>query len=34
MAEAVFKAAGRALDQATTVDPRLLGIVPSTKGSL
>ena len=34
MAEAVFKAAGRALDQATTVDPRLPGIVPSTKGSL
>ena len=34
MAEAVFKAAGRALHQATTVDPRLPGIVPSTKGSL
>jgi imidazoleglycerol-phosphate dehydratase len=34
MAEAVFKAAGRALDQATAVDPRLAGIVPSTKGSL
>jgi len=34
MAEAAFKAAGRALDQATTVDPRLLGIVPSTKGNL
>jgi imidazoleglycerol-phosphate dehydratase len=34
MAEAVFKATGRALDQATTVDPRLEGIVPSTKGSL
>lgn len=34
MAEAVFKAAGRALDQATAVDPRLEGIVPSTKGSL
>jgi imidazoleglycerol-phosphate dehydratase len=34
MAEAVFKAAGRALDQATTVDARLEGIVPSTKGSL
>ncbi len=34
MAEAVFKAAGRALDQATTLDPRLPGIVPSTKGSL
>ena len=34
MAEAIFKAAGRALDQATTVDPRLAGVVPSTKGSL
>ncbi len=34
MAEAVFKAAGRALDQATTADPRLLGAVPSTKGRL
>jgi imidazoleglycerol-phosphate dehydratase len=34
MAEAVFKAAGRALDQATTVDARLEGTVPSTKGSL
>ena len=34
MAESIFKAAGRALDQATTVDPRLAGVVPSTKGSL
>jgi imidazoleglycerol-phosphate dehydratase len=34
MAEAVFKAAGRALDQATALDPRLAGVVPSTKGSL
>jgi imidazoleglycerol-phosphate dehydratase len=34
MAEAIFKAAGRALDQATTVDPRLAGVVPSTKGRL
>jgi len=34
MAEAVFKAAGRALHQAITVDPRLPGVVPSTKGSL
>lgn len=34
MVEALFKAAGRALHQATTVDPRLPGIVPSTKGSL
>jgi imidazoleglycerol-phosphate dehydratase len=34
MAEAVFKATGRALDQATTADPRLPGVVPSTKGRL
>jgi imidazoleglycerol-phosphate dehydratase len=34
MAEAVFKAAGRALDLATQVDPRLQGSIPSTKGSL
>jgi len=34
MAEAIFKAAGRALDQALTVDARLEGIVPSTKGRL
>jgi imidazoleglycerol-phosphate dehydratase len=34
MAEAIFKAAGRALDRATMVDPRLSGVVPSTKGSL
>ncbi len=34
MAEAVFKAAGRALDQATAIDPRLHGVVPSSKGSL
>ena len=34
MAEAVFKAAGRALDQATAIDARLEGKVPSTKGSL
>lgn len=33
MAEAVFKGLGRALDQATRVDPRVMGI-PSTKGSL
>ncbi len=31
--EAIFKAAGRALDQATAVDPRRPG-VPSTKGVL
>jgi len=34
VAEAVFKAAARALRQAVTVDPRLGGEVPSTKGSL
>lgn len=33
MAEAVFKAAGRALDTAVAVDPRVKGI-PSTKGKL
>ncbi len=33
MVEAVFKALGRALDEATTVDPRVKG-VPSTKGVL
>ncbi len=33
MAEGVFKALARALDQATRVDPRVDG-VPSTKGSL
>ena len=34
MAEALFKAAGRALDQATRPDTRLRGEVPSTKGTL
>ena len=33
MAEAVFKGLGRALDQATRIDPRVQG-VPSTKGTL
>ncbi|MED4719223.1 imidazoleglycerol-phosphate dehydratase HisB [Bacillus atrophaeus] len=33
MIEAVFKALGRALDEATTIDPRVKGI-PSTKGML
>lgn len=32
--EALFKAFARALDQATRVDPRLQGQVPSTKGVL
>ncbi|MCD8503311.1 MAG: imidazoleglycerol-phosphate dehydratase HisB [Bacillaceae bacterium] len=31
--EAIFKALGRALDEATTLDPRIKG-VPSTKGML
>jgi imidazoleglycerol-phosphate dehydratase len=33
-AEAVFKALGRALDQATEIDPRLGQNIPSTKGAL
>ncbi|MCC7081335.1 MAG: imidazoleglycerol-phosphate dehydratase HisB [Burkholderiales bacterium] len=33
-AETVFKAFGRALRMAVQVDPRLQGVVPSTKGSL
>jgi imidazoleglycerol-phosphate dehydratase len=33
-AEALFKALGRALDAATQIDPRRVGIVPSTKGTL
>jgi imidazoleglycerol-phosphate dehydratase len=32
--EAIFKALGRALDGATQIDPRRLGSVPSTKGTL
>lgn len=34
MVEAAFKALGRALDQATLLDPRVAGVVPSTKGTL
>ena len=34
IAEAAMKALGRALDQATQIDPRLEGAVPSTKGTL
>jgi imidazoleglycerol-phosphate dehydratase len=34
MVEAAFKATGRALDQATRLDPRIAGRIPSTKGSL
>ena len=33
MIEAIFKAMARALDEATTIDPRIKG-VPSTKGML
>ena len=33
-AETVFKAFGRALRAATELDPRSVGIIPSTKGSL
>lgn len=33
MIEAIFKALGRALDEATSIDPRVTGI-PSTKGVL
>lgn len=32
--ETIFKAFGRALRMAVAIDPRALGIVPSTKGSL
>jgi imidazoleglycerol-phosphate dehydratase len=34
IAEAVFKSVARALAQATRLDPRIAGVVPSTKGSL
>jgi imidazoleglycerol-phosphate dehydratase len=34
IAETVFKAMGRALRMALTRDPRMAGIMPSTKGSL
>ena len=34
VAEAAFKAFGRALDAATRLDPRLAGVIPSTKGVL
>jgi imidazoleglycerol-phosphate dehydratase len=33
-AEALFKALGRALDEATRLDPRRASRIPSTKGSL
>ena len=34
IAETIFKAFGRALRMATEHDPRMEGILPSTKGSL
>jgi imidazoleglycerol-phosphate dehydratase len=34
MIESIFKACARACDQAVTIDPRLEGQVPSTKGTL
>ena len=32
--EAVFKAVGRALAEATRINPRIAGVLPSTKGTL
>jgi imidazoleglycerol-phosphate dehydratase len=34
IAEAVFKAVARAVAQATRLDPRIAGVLPSTKGTL
>ncbi len=34
VAETIFKALGRAIRMAITADPRMTGIMPSTKGSL
>jgi imidazoleglycerol-phosphate dehydratase len=34
ISEAVFKAVGRALAEATRLNPRIAGILPSTKGTL
>ncbi len=34
VAEAVFKAVGRALAEATRLNPRIAGILPTTKGAL
>ena len=34
IAEAAMKALGRSLDMATTKDPRITGLVPSTKETL
>ncbi|MEG0324774.1 MAG: hypothetical protein RR619_12315 [Raoultibacter sp.] len=32
--EAAFKAAGRSLCEAVSLNPRIAGVLPSTKGSL
>ncbi|MBL9212406.1 MAG: imidazoleglycerol-phosphate dehydratase HisB [Opitutaceae bacterium] len=34
VAEAIFKALGRALDQATQFEPRAMNLLPSTKGTI
>ena len=34
VAEAIFKGLGRALDQATQIDPRAADLIPSTKGQI
>jgi imidazoleglycerol-phosphate dehydratase len=34
IAEAIFKALGRAMDAATRIDPRAANLLPSTKGSI
>ena len=34
VAETIFKATGRALRMAVAIDPRMVGMMPSTKGSL
>jgi len=34
VAEAIFKGLARALDEATQIDPRAAGLLPSTKGKL
>jgi imidazoleglycerol-phosphate dehydratase len=34
IAETIFKAFGRALRMATSIDARIVGAIPSTKGTL
>jgi len=34
VAETIFKAMGRAIRMAITADPRMAGMMPSTKGTL